>query len=68
MMSAQTHPQENDPVQTISAPQDAILETNVVLDHPSAQLDSVVLSRALVNLAAGMEQIENALYSLMIRR
>ena len=53
---------------TISAPQDAILETAAVRDGQSAQLDEVVLSRALVSLAAGMEQIEHTLYNLMVRR
>lgn len=63
----ENRPQEN-LVHTISTSQDAILETAARRDGQSGQLDEVVLSRALLSLAAGMEQIEHTLYNLMLRR
>ena len=52
-------------MQALSTPQEVNFETAAC---QTAQLDEAALSRALVSLAAGMEQIERALYSLVLQR
>jgi hypothetical protein len=55
-------------VHTRTTPQEVILETADRRNAQAMQLDQVALSLALATLAAGMEQIEQTLYKLMLLR